>query len=212
MFNLFKKDEKEYNYFRTFKVIALQIVEATDLIAKNLKKEPFNSLDEALNEIKINEESANYQKKELLNYLYEDFIPPIERKDLIELTHALDAVLKNTIDLVIHLDIYQIKTIQPQMNQLMELIRLATNKLPQLMQDLEGFKHPQKIREALEEMNEINIKAAQLYQQAVKSLYLGEMNAVDVMKYTKMYEHFNEVLGSIEKLMNSIKAVIIENT
>lgn len=212
MFNLFKKDEKEYNYFRTFKGIALQIVEATDLIAKNLKKDPFNFLEEAVDEIKENKESVNYQKKELLNYLYEDFLPPIERKDLIGLTHALETVLKNTIDLFIHLDMYQIKTIQPQMNQLMELIKLATNKLPQMMQDLEDFKHPQKIREVLEEMNEINIKGAQLYQQAVKSLYLGEMNPVDTIKYTKVYEHFNEVLGSIEKLMNGVEAVIIENT
>ena len=212
MFKLFKKDEEEYNYFRTFKAIALQTVAATDLIYTTFKKDPFDSLEEALNEVERIKKSANNLKKELLNYLYEDFLPPIERKDLIELTHTLGTVLKDTMDLIIHLDMYQIKTIQPQMNQLLELIGQSNYKLPQLMKDLEDFKHPPKIRKTLEEMNKINAQGSQVYYQGVKSLSLDEMNSFDTMKYTRMYESFNKVFQAIEGLMNTVEAMIIQNT
>ena len=147
-----------------------------------------------------------------LNYLYEDFLPPIERKDIIALTHSLDCVVKNTTAIMAHLDMYQIKTIQPQMKLLMELIGQATHKLPQLMQDLEDFKHPQKNWKTLEEMNTINSQGAQSYYQGVKNLNLGEMNSFETMKYTRMYESFHEIFQSIQELMIIVEAVIIENT
>lgn len=211
MFKLFKT-EKEYNYFAAFQEISLLIVAAADLIVKNLEEDPFDSLEKTMKEIEIISKSANHQKKELLQYLYEDFLPPIERKDIIALTHSLDRILKKVTDVIIHLDMYQIKIIQAPMNHLMKLIQQVTFELPHLMKYLEDFKHPQKIMETLEIMGEINAQGAQIYYQGVKSLNLGEMNSFETMKYTRMYESFNEVFQSIEELMNTAEAVIIENT
>lgn len=211
MFNLFKKDE-EYNYFKALTKISLQTVEITELLSINLKNDRYDTLDEALKEIQKIDKLVNHLKKELLNYLYKDFLPPIERKDIIALTYVLDNVLKKMMDLMIHLDIYQIKKTQPTMRELMKLIGQSINAVPQLMEYLEDFKHPQKIKETLEEMNEINNQGVKLYQQALKNLYLEEVNAIDTIKYSKIYEHFNEVFRSIERLMNAVAAVIIENT
>lgn len=38
------------------------------------------------------------------------------------------------------------------------------------------------------------------------------MNSFNTMKHTRMYESFKEVFQEIEGLMNTVEAVIIENT
>lgn len=212
MFKLFKRDAEEYNYFRTFKAISLLIIDAYSLIISNFKNDQLDSLEEILNEIKTIEKSGFHQKKELLNYLYKDFLPPIERKSLIGLTHSLDAILKNTVNLIVSMDIYQVKSLQPTILELIELLVNASEELPQLMKDLEDFKHPQKIRFRTDEVNQIIVQGTQINHQGVKNLYLGDMSLSDTMKYTKVYESFEEVFASIESLLNTVEAVIIENT
>lgn len=209
MFNLFKKEEEEYNYFSTFEAISFQIVKVSDLLLGHLNK---NSLEEALEKSQAIEQVANEQKNELLNYLYEDFLPPIERQDIIALTYSLDVVFKQTRDIMNHLDMYQIKEIQPEMIEIMQLIKENTHKVPQMMKDLEDFKHPQKIREAIETMRKINKLGSEIYHKGVKNLNIGEMNSFETMKYTRMYECLNRVLEAIEDLINNVVAMIIQNT
>ncbi len=212
MFSLFKKDEKEYNYFKVFQAISMQIVAVADLLATNLQLDSFDSLDKVLGEIQRIENLGNEQKKELLNYLYDDFLPPIERQDIIALTHSLNQILKNTADLLYHRDMYQIETIQPTMHDLALQLEKSVDQIPEMMLNLEDFKHPQKIRETLREMDTISMDAIQLYRKGVKKLSLGEMNSFDTMKYTRMYESFDEFFRSIKNLMEIVEAVIIQNT
>lgn len=212
MFSLFKKDEKEYNYFKVFQAISMQIVAVADLLATNLQLDSFDSLDKVLGEIQRIENLGNEQKKELLNYLYDDFLPPIERQDIIALTHSLNQILKNTADLLYHRDMYQIETIQPTMHDLALQLEKSVDQIPEMMLNLEDFKQPQKIRETLREMDTISMDAIQLYRKGVKKLSLGEMNSFDTMKYTRMYESFDEFFRSIKNLMEIVEAVIIQNT
>ena len=212
MFSLFNKEEKEYNYFKTFETISSQIMRVSNLLLEYLDQDSIILLEDALHESEASVHVANEQRNELLNYLYDDFLPPIERQDIIGVIYTLDTVLKKTADIMIHLDMYQIKVIQPEMGKLIEIIAKVTHEIPPMMKNLEDFKHPEKIRESIIEIQEANKLASETYHLGVKKLNIGEMNSFETMKYTRMYECLYEVLQAVEGLIHRIVAVIIQNT
>lgn len=212
MFQLFNKDEEVDSYFKTFRVISEYVVEMVDLLFDYFNEDSLDSLKEALAAAQRIEKEVKNQQSQLLHDVYDDFLPPIERKDITALTYALERVLKNVTELLVHLDIYQIQTVQPQMRQLLEVIGEVTREMPQLMEALADFKHPQEIKKILEKVYGLNTQGAKIYREGIKELSLGEMNSFETMKYTRIYECLTAVLQAVDELMKTVTAVIIQNT
>ncbi len=212
MFNFFKKEKKEYNYFSSFEEIAMLIVEAGDFLTSNLKVYNLSSLEEDLKEIHIIERNADEKKKQMMRFLYKDFLPPIEREDIIEMAYALDTVLNNIEDILIQMDMYQIEEATPEMITFAELIHEASHKLSELMNELSKFKNPEKLLLMNEEIISLEDKGDIIYYQAIKNLHLGKEDLYKSHRYSKIYDVLEICIDSIEDLANVVEAIILKNT
>lgn len=212
MFNLFHGKETEYNYFDTFEDMASLIVQTTDLISENINNYQSSSIDTSLNEIRKTEKIAKEKKRELIDYLYMDFLPPIERLDIIEVVHSLNHVLEKTGNLMAGLDMYRLTSIHVDFLELVRVLVKLNSKLPQIMSDLEEFKHPKNLFIVLKEMDQIMNEARLTHHAAVKNIYIHQANTFKLIKYNQMYNCFDEAFLAIEQLMKSVEVVIIQNT
>lgn len=212
MFKIFKGEKKEYNYFTSFEEISLLIVEAANFLAVNLKKYQLSSLEEKVKEIHKIERAADDKKKQMMHYLYKDFLPPIEREDIIEMAYALDTVLNDIEDILIQIDMYQIEVITSEMITLVELIEKASHKLADLIKELSNFKNPEKLLLMAEEIISLEDEGDAIYYGAIKDLHIGKVDPYKAYRYSKIYDVFETSIDSFEDLANVVEAIILKNT
>lgn len=213
MFNPFKKEEAEdFTYFRTFEEFSLLITEATDFLAANLKNYQLDELENELNEMKKIEVVANDKKQAILDFLYQDFLPPIERPDIFEITQALNTLLGTISDILARFDRYQVKTIRPDVFVLVEVLKQGSDKTLALTKELIHFKHPEKLLALTEEMNSLVRRGYALHHQAIKKMIHNENDAIVVFSYSNIYEGFNRSWYALERLTRAVEAMIIQNT
>lgn len=213
MFNPFKKEEAEdFTYFRTFEEFSLLIAEATDFLAANLKNYQLDELENELNEMKKIEVVANDKKQATLDFLYQDFLPPIERPDILEITQALNTLLGTVSDILARLDRYQVKTIEPDVFVLIEVLKQGSDKTLALTKELIHFKHPEKLLALMKDINSLVRRGYALHHQAIKKMMHNENDAIVVFSYSNIYEGFNRSWHALERLTRAVEAMIIQNT
>ena len=212
MFNIFKREKKGYNYFTSFEEVSLLIVEAAKFLSTNLKEYELSTLGEKVKEFHKIERAADEKKKEMMRYLYKDFLPPIEREDIIEMAYALDTVLNDIEDILIQIDMYQIETIPSDMIAFLEVIEKSADKLSNIMKKLSNFKNPEKLLLATEKIINLEEEGDIIYYQAIKNLHVGKVDIFKSYRYSKIYDVFETSVDSFEDLANVVEAIILKNT
>jgi predicted phosphate transport protein (TIGR00153 family) len=212
MFKLFNKKKESYDYFSSFEEVSLLIQQTAEILFSNLKNYQLDSLETKLEEMHELECAADEKKLHMMRYLFQDFLPPIEREDIIELAQALDTILDNIEDIFIRMDMYQIESVHSNMLTLVELMEKASYKLSDITKELSNFKHPKKLSLLSEEIIALEEEADKIYYQSIKNLHLDKKDAFKSYRYSKIYDAFEECFDSFEDLADVVNAVILKNT
>ncbi|AQS53154.1 hypothetical protein BW727_100761 [Jeotgalibaca dankookensis] len=208
-----KKKRKILLILELLRNFSLLMAEATDFLAANLKNYQLDELENELNEMKKIEVVANDKKQATLDFLYQDFLPPIERPDILEITQALNTLLGTvSSDILARLDRYQVKTIEPDVFVLVEVLKQGSDKTLALTKELIHFKHPEKLLALMKDINSLVRRGYALHHQAIKKMMHNENDAIVVFSYSNIYEGFNRSWHALERLTRAVEAMIIQNT
>ncbi|UJF15729.1 DUF47 family protein [Jeotgalibaca sp. MA1X17-3] len=209
---MFKRRKEEYNYFSAFEEISLLIIDAADFLSENIKDYQLQALEGKLKEIHKIEQEADEKKHHMMSYLYQDFLPPIEREDIIQLSHGMDTVLDNIEDVLIRMDMYQAKVIKPEMLEFMDIVEKASHKLSEMIKELKDFKKSKQLLSIAVEINQLEEQADVIYQKATKSLFIDQEDLFESFVYSKIYDAFEKSCDSFEDVANIVESIILKNT
>lgn len=212
MFNIFNKDKEKYNYFSYFEEISTLTYESTEIVLKNLKEYELSSLEDAEEKINEIESTASKKKDQMVEHLYEDFLPPIEREDIIDLAHGLDTALNNIKEIVIQLDMYQIKSIHPYMILLVELIEKTSLKSLNTIKEVKNFKHPKKLIAMNKEVIKLVREGNLIYYQGVKEIHTGKSDLLENYKHSRVYDFLQKSINSFGEVVNLVETIVLKNT
>ena len=90
-------------YFDNFIACAEESCQAASLLRKVLGDFKPQELEKYLEEIHEFEHSADGKKHEMLDRLAKEFIPPIEREDIVELSQNIDTMTDQVEDLLMRI-------------------------------------------------------------------------------------------------------------
>ena len=111
----FKKKKNEFNYFDKFAKSANLAKEAAEELKNyifNFEKTPSDVEMKKIHEI---ENDADKNLHELKNYLLKDFLPPIDREDVLAIAHKIDDLVDGIDEVIIDINIYNITKITENM-------------------------------------------------------------------------------------------------
>ena len=80
-----RKKTKEYSYYQEFIEVSAMAVSAAKLMTNILDDYNLETLETRLKELHEIEHAADQKKHKMMSYLYSDFLPPLEREDIIDL-------------------------------------------------------------------------------------------------------------------------------
>ena len=202
----------EFNYFDKF----IESINFAHDASTRLKAYVCNfDIKNAQNEMKeMHEIENNADKKlhELKNYLLKDFLPPIDREDILTIAHKIDDIVDGIDEIIIDIDILNVEEITKNMKILIVLLETTTQKVCELLKEFKNIKKTKEIQDYVVEVNKLEEQADRLYESAIKELYRSPNNPIQIIKWTNIYQAIEDCFDACENVADSIEEVLMKNS
>ena len=206
-----RKKKQEFNYFDEFIKNAKLAQEIVKTLREIIEEFNLNELEEKASTLHEIENKADENLHNLKNYLLKDFLPPIDREDILNIAHKIDDIIDGVDEIIIDMNIFNIDKIREEMILMLDLLVGTVNKTYELLVDFKNMKDLKLIREKAVEVNGLEEQGDRLFEKAIKDLYLGEKNVVEVLKWTNIFKAIENTYDACENVADCIEEVLMKN-
>lgn len=203
--------KEKIDYFEYFVTVVDLAVKQAELLGGIIENYDAVRLDEYMNEMHSLEHRADQYKYEMIEELVKDFLPPIDREDIMLLADLYDSVCDSIDDVILRLYMYNISSIRNDVQIIVKKIGDICRELGNLTAELKGFKSTDKLIKMVVMVNSIEDEGDRLYMEATYSLYKEKSDSKNIVAWTNIYSCLEECFDSCEKVADEIKTVIIKN-
>ncbi len=206
------KKKDEYNYFDEFIKNSNYIVESAEILKDTLKEYNTNNLEKNIEKVHKLENEADHTLHNMRNYLIKDFLPPIDREDIVLIGHRLDDVEDFIDEILINFNILNISEIRDDALEFTDLLIKCCEALKEAVINFKNFKKMDLIKEKVIEVNYLEEQGDRLFEKAMKKLYKEEKNPLEIIKWTTMYNCLENTVDACEKVSDELEDVIMKNS
>ncbi len=203
--------KKELNYYDEFIKNVDICCEISNIIQQhlnNFKNEDAKEIESIVHKL---ENDADLNLHNIKNYLIKDFLPPIEREDIVLLVNKIDDVVDNLDEIIIDLNIFNVNYLRDDFKEFVELICQMSIKLRDIMNSFKERKKYEQIINMIIEINGLEEQGDKLYENSIKNLYNTEHNPVEILKWHNIYTTLEEAIDSFESVADYIEEIIMKN-
>lgn len=199
-------------YFQAFVELIKFSKEAAKFLHKIASFYDHDKIDSYVVEMHNIEHTADKKTHELMEKLYKEFIPPIEREDIITLVSKIDNITDSIEDVLLQLYMYNVTTIKENVISFCELIIKSIEELEKVFADFHNFKKSQIVREGIVIVNDIEEKGDNLFTATVRKLFKEHPNSNQTLIYNEIYRQLESCLDASEDVANTLEAIILKNS
>lgn len=201
----------ELNYYDGFISMSQCAIDISKTFRKLVEAYTYDESREQEKKVHEKEHEADKKQHEILNYLIKDFVPPIEREDIINLTRKLDDVVDNIDEVMIDFDILSVKEMRPNIGKYVELMEVATNKMKDLLIAFKDMKNYDEVKKIIVALNGMEEQGDKLFQESLRDLYTNEKNAIEVVRWTAIYNKLEDCFDSVEHVAECVDEAFMKN-
>ena len=202
--------KKELNYYDEF----IKNVEICCEISNILKQhiDNFQNEDPKETEKMVHklENDADLNLHNIKNYLVKDFLPPIDREDIILLSNKIDNAVDDLDEIIIDLNIYNINELRNDFKDFADLICQMSAKLREVMNNLKEKKKYDQTKALIIEINGLEEQGDRLYENAIKNLYNTEQNPIEILKWNNIYGTLEDAIDSFEGVADYVEEILMK--
>lgn len=206
------KKKNEFNYFNEFAKSANLAKEAATELKRYVENFQSTTSEMEMRKIHEIENKADRNLHELKNFLLKDFLPPIDREDILEIAYAIDDLVDGIDEVVIDINIFNITKTTEDMEVLMALLEKATGIVYELVVELKNLKKVKEIKEKAIEVNKIEEQADRLYEKSIRELYKNQKDPVEIIKWSNIYQTVENCFDECENIAECIENVLVKNS
>lgn len=204
--------QKENYYFQNFIQCINISLRAADKLSEILKDFGAQTLKDEMDSIHVIEHEGDVKKHEMISELYRAFITPIEREDIVALSHAIDNVTDAIEDILICMYTWNITHMRPDVNDFMQVIVECVQCAKKLLEELPQYKKSKVIGQYIVDLNNLEEKGDVCYIQCLRKLSVQNNDTQTVMAWREIYKIFENVCDCCENVADIVEAIIIANT
>lgn len=206
------KKKEEYSYFDEFANNSKYIVESAEILKETLSNYSSEKLEENISKVHKLENEADHALHNMRAYLIKDFLPPIDREDIVLIGHRIDDVEDYIDEILINFNILNITSIREDAIEFTELLIECANSVKDALENFKNFKKAEIVKEKAIAINVLEEKADRLYEKAMKKLYKEETNPVEIIKWTTIYNCMENTTDACEKIADCLEDVVMKNS
>lgn len=206
-----RKEKNDY-----FQMIADQVTrsrEAAQLLSGVLTDFRPEHLPE--NRVRMHEieHEADLIKHDMIEKLIREFITPIEREDLRDLSEEIDTTTDLIEDVLHKIYIYNVQKMRPEALEFTALICRSCDDLVRVADKLGDFrKNAEEIGHGIVEVNRLEEDGDRLYIECMARLFREEKDFFELIAWRDLFSCLEQCLDTCEHVANVIEGVILKNS
>lgn len=199
-------------YFDNFVACAECSCQAIRLLQETLSDFRPGEISGRLTEIHEIEHQADSKKHILTDKLAKAFITPIEREDIISLSHHIDEVTDKIEDVLIRIYINNVQTIRPDAMELIRIVENCCKALTELLGEFSNFRHSDSIRKKIISINSLEEEADSLYIESMRRLHAEEKDPLEVIAWREIYDYLEKCADACEHAADTVGNIVMKNS
>lgn len=208
--------KNRFDYFDAFeKQAAFACKEARALVAlmEDFHPDQPEWAKQRLAEMHAIENEADGVNHDIMTHLAEEFMPPLDREDISELTQMLDEVVDQIEEVVQHLYMYNIQELHPSAIKVARVINESTEALFEAMKVFREFKKPKKLVRLLTDVHTRESQGDALYLESKRDLFANHADApaAYLIAWNSMFSHMEQCCDACEHVASLMQTVAIKN-
>lgn len=203
---------KTNNYFEMIQKQSAYCVEASNLLEEILCKFHADSVPEYRKQMHEIEHSADDVHHNILDKLSTEFITPIDQEDILRLVQIIDDITDALDEVILDVYMYHIDVIPERTAELSCIVNRCVKALHEATAELKNFKKPEKLRQLLIKVNDIEIEGDKVYTDAIYTLFGSGADGKALFGAKAIYEGLESCCDLCEHAADIIEQVIIKNT
>lgn len=208
---MIKNKLPKFNYYDEFIKNASIALEMSEILKEFINNFENNTAKEIEKQVHKLENDADENLHSVLNFLVKDFLPPIDRQDIIHLSKEIDDVIDYIDEIVINFNILNVYRLRENIHEFIDLI----SKMCILQKDMIcKFKSSKKYEEVNELIIKINIledEGDRLYEHAIRNLF-KENDLLEIIKWEKIYTYLEDCFDAFERVADTVGEVVLKNS
>ena len=204
--------KEKYNYFNEFIDLTDYIVKSADILKDMIDNYDLEKLDKCIEEIHKLEHSSDRIVHKMREYLIKDFLPPIDREDIATIANKLDDIEDGIDEIAINIRIFNVKKIREDSLDIVDIVVKSANAVKGVFEALSNLKDVETIKSKVIVVNRLEEQGDRTYERIMSNLYKEEKDPIELIKWTNLYNCFENTIDSCEQISDCIQDVIMKNS
>lgn len=205
------RKNKKYDYLYEFDKLSQFSIQAAEFLNTSLKTYNRAEMPAEIKKMHEIEHAADLEKKEMHKVLIREFLPPIEKDDIIRLSHEIDNVTDSIEDVLIAVDIFVLDEIYPEVIEFTEMIVDCCRHMNLALAELKDYKNSSILFEQLEKVNLHKSRGKALYVSSLRNLCQVSADPVAIMAYSEVYKSLQDCCENCKIVTNTVERIVMKN-
>jgi len=204
--------KNSFNYFDALAHLTNYSYELAVLLNNTFSKFEPSKISEKVKAAHTIEHNADVAKHDINNRLVKEFLPPIEREDITSLAQEIDNVSDALEDVLIYIDMFNIKKIRPEAIKFTELLVSCCKSMVLMLEEFKNFKSSKKLHDIVVEINNLEEKGDALYVDSMRKLFQSSKDPIELMCWTEIFHRLEKCADACEDVADIIESTVMKNT
>lgn len=202
---------REMVFFDLLEGATANLAAAAQLMDRELRTEDPSRFPELRREMKDLEHRGDELTHEIIDRLNQVFVTPIEREDILELTHAIDDVLDRMDTVTERLVLYKIQNIKPALMQLSSNLVEGTGELVHLIKSLRTMSDIKDIRTRIQHCHVLEGQADSAYHAALAQIFENPTDPIELIKWKELLSFMEDATDRVELVAQVVGSTVMKN-
>lgn len=202
----------KFNYFDAFERIAEYACKEAEMLERVLQNYDPDEVSEWVRKVHELENLADNENHQIYRNLANEFVPPIEREDIITLSQQLDNIVDYIDDVVQLLYMFNIKEIPEPAFLMCNLIEKSCTALYTALKDFRNFKKSKTLDQLIISVNDYEEDADKVYYESIRELFVKrEDDPVYIMAWYHIMVRMERCVDAAENAADTVATIIMKN-
>lgn len=199
-------------YFDNFVACAEESCRAAQILKDSFENFDPEKLKSQLDEIHKAEHSADLKKHEMLDRLVKEFLPPIERDDIVSLSQNIDDVTDEVEEVLLRVYMNDVRKIEPNALKMTDIVIQCCEAMKELLVEFKNFKKSRTLKSLVIRINDLEEASDKLFVESVRGLFTEPRDLYRIVAWKDIYEYLERCADACEHVADVVESVVMSNS
>ena len=158
------------------------------------------------------EPSADEKKHDIMDHLAKEFIPPIEREDIVSLSQNIDNVTDKVEDILLRVYMNNVSTIGRDALAMMDVVVECCEAVRELLQEFADFRRSRNLKKVIIRINDLEEAEDRLFMTSMRKLYTGSKDPIHIIAWREIYIYLERCADACEHVADVVESIVMKNS